>query len=264
MILMYDSITPSAIPLNAEAVAGYVGGHWPDYSELVSRFPKAHHKSIAVNDQEDADILDMENGDAVPSQYPGWHKRQVARGVEVPGGYSDASEMPTVIATARAAGIKDVEWDAFVAEWDGKQDLPTISGKQCIAKQFIDHGPKGENYDISVCDPDFWGVKPTPPVKNTVHYEWFSQGPFLWGTLHLDEQAIVRAYDKYRARQTPTKHPNRAQLYVLRVKLRFLAKRVAHVAITNPRKNGKPSWNMDHRGWRYQNLIHRANGQRFV
>jgi hypothetical protein len=58
----------SAIPKTAEAVAGYVGGHWPTYNQLVKDFPHAHKLSIAVFASEDADCLDIEKGDATPDQ----------------------------------------------------------------------------------------------------------------------------------------------------------------------------------------------------
>jgi hypothetical protein len=257
---MFDSVTLSEIPSTAQAVAGYVGGHFPTWSNVVADFPHAKHLSIAVNAEEDADCLDVENGDAVPNEAPAWFKRQVARGVQRPCFYADASTMPSVMAALLSAGIKRPQYRAWVAHYTHVEHLePGADATQWTDKAL------GRNLDQSLCSAAFFADPPAPkPVVNTVHYEWFSQGPFLWGTLHLDEQAIVRAYDKYRAQQTATKHPNRAQLYILRIKLRFLANRVAHVAITNPGKNGKPSWNVDHRGWRYQQLIHRAQGQRFV
>jgi hypothetical protein len=164
------------------------------------------------------------------------------------------------MAALGSAGIKRPEYRAWVAHYTNVAHLEPGSN----ATQWTDKA-LARNLDESLCDPNFFVDPPAPkPVVNDVHYDWFPTGPFLWGALRLDEQAVVKAYDKYRARQTPTQHPNRTQLYILRAKLRFLANRVAHVAITQPRLNGKPSWNLDHRGWRYQQLIHRAQGQRFV
>jgi hypothetical protein len=63
-IQMFDSVDVATVPNNPQAVAGYVGGHWPTYNSLVQKFPKSHHLSIAVNSGEDAECLDIENGDA--------------------------------------------------------------------------------------------------------------------------------------------------------------------------------------------------------
>jgi hypothetical protein len=258
LITMYDSVTPSAIPLDAKAVAGYVGGNFPSFSLIVQRCPKALHKSIAVNAEEDADILDIESGDAVPEQYPAWHRRQVARGVKMPGPYAPASEMPAVLAACAAAGIARSEMADWWAHFNNE---PVLEGGG-RAKQYIDHGPQGQNYDISVCDPGFFGV--VAPVVNPMRYDWFlNRKVAIFGNGYV-ERTIVKQYDKYRATQTPTGHPHRAQLAVLRKALRLLAGRVYTVAHNQPRKNGKPSWNVQHRGWRYQQLIHRAQGQRFV
>lgn len=251
IITQYDSVTPSTIPSNAVAVAGYVGGSFPDFSELVALFPHARHKSVAVNASEDADILDIENGDAVPGQAPSWFSRQKARGLELPGVYADASTMPSVVAAMTAAGIAESEYVRWVA-WLGSTEIPAgMNARQYTFTAF------GRNLDASVCFPSFWGTTPSPPVKNTVRYDWFPTGPFVVNRLKLDERSVVERYDKLR--QDAKKH--RVQLAILRLHLKWLADRVYAVAHKRP---GKPTWGLFHRGWRYQQLIHRSQGQRFV
>lgn len=256
MITLYDSVTLSAFPANAQAVAGYVGGSFPTYSNLVARFPDAHHLSVAVNAEEDADCLDIENGDARPDQAPAWYHRQVARGVKKPVFYADASTIPAVIAALTAAGIKREQYFTWVAHYTFTEHLEPGSD----ATQWTDRA-LDRNLDQSLCTEAFFGVN--PPAKNSAHYDWFINDPLLVVGKKLNERAIVVAYDKYRAEQTPTKHPHRIQLDGLRTALKLLAGRVYTVAHEHP-KNGKPSWGIDHRGWRYQQLIHRAQGQRFV
>lgn len=103
-IVMYDSIAVDQIPMGPPAVAGYVGGTWANYGELVTRFPNAHHLSIAVNAGEDADCLDVETGDATPGDVPGWYDRQRAKGVERPCIYASASTMDSGIVPLVRAG----------------------------------------------------------------------------------------------------------------------------------------------------------------
>lgn len=256
MVIMYDSIQVSAIPADAKAVAGYVGGSWPDFSPLVKRFPTALHKSVAVNSGEDADILDVETGDASPSQAPAWVNRQLSRGLKLPGIYANASTMTAVQTALNAAKIARTNYVLWVASWNNTADVPT--GFE--AHQFIDHGPNGENIDISACDPSFWHTAPSPPAVNPPHYDWFSTGPFpsQWGD--LDERGVVESYDGAR------KHPLIYKLFLLTLeaKLLFLANRVRFEAVSQPNADGTPSNGVDHRGWRYQGLIHRSQGQRFV
>lgn len=267
VITMYDSITPSeirAITGSPEAIAGYVGGWWPDYSPLVAMFPRAKHKSVAVNALEDADILDIENGDAVPADAPAWFRRQKARGLELPGFYASASAMPEVIAVLTAAGIQRHEYVLWVAHYTYVQPTPPFE-EGADAVQFTDKAA-GRNVDQSVTTPAFWGNDPKPkPVKNPPHYDWFDNAPRWVFLKHRTERAQVELYDKLRAQQTRTKHPHRIQLWFVRKVLKWFANRVATVAIKdNPLSNGKPSWGIDHRGWRYQQLAHRAQGARLV
>jgi hypothetical protein len=82
--VMYDSVTVSAIPANAQAVAGYTAGRFLTFPTLVKQFPKARKLSIAVASRFDAECLDVEPGDATPDVAAGWVKRQQARGVKRP------------------------------------------------------------------------------------------------------------------------------------------------------------------------------------
>ena len=104
-LTMFDAVTVSNIPPDAKAVAGYVGGRWPTYLELLRRFPQAYHLSIAVTAAQDAECLDVEPGDARPDQAPAWVKRQMERGVKQPVVYASVSTMPQVLAELRKDGI---------------------------------------------------------------------------------------------------------------------------------------------------------------
>jgi hypothetical protein len=257
---MYDSVEVGEIPTDAVAVAGYVGGIYPTESLLVAKFPHARHKSIAVNAGEDADILDIENGDAVPSEAPAWFKRQKARGLEKPGVYSSASEIPSVFAAMNAAGINRSEYVVWLAHYTFVDPTPPFE-QGADAVQWTDRS-LDRNLDQSACELAFFTNTPPVPIRNPDHYDWFdSTKRKLFGWVG-NEKATVEKYDKYRALQTKTKHPHRAQLALLRRHLKYLANRVAGVS-KRELKNGKPSWGIDHRGWRYQQLVHRAQGQRF-
>lgn len=149
-VVMYDSVDLSQIPADAEAVAGYVGGSWPTFSQLAARWPHAHLLSIAVNASEDADCLDVENGDATPADAPAWVKRQLARGLKRPVVYADMSNMAAVrLALAKAKLASSVRY--WVAQYTGNEHLPAGFD----ACQWTDKAD-GKNLDESICSPTFF------------------------------------------------------------------------------------------------------------
>ena len=100
-ITMYDAVNIDGIPADAIAVAGYVNGRYANTGELRARFPHAKLLTIAVNTMADAECLDVETGDAMPAQTPGWVLRQHARGLARPCVYANRSTMPAVLGRAR-------------------------------------------------------------------------------------------------------------------------------------------------------------------
>jgi hypothetical protein len=257
LITQYDTITPDAIPSDAKAVAGYVGGSWPDYSIIVQRFPNALHKSVCINAGEDGDILDIENGDATAADGPGWYHRQKARGLDKPGLYTFESNMQNVINVMNAAGIPETDYVRWMAWLGAPTMVPGMHARQYTFNAL------GRNLDASICDPSFWGGA-SPPVKNNLHYERFPNRNFLVNGLKLDPESVVKRYDKNRARQTKKFHPARAVLAIDRKHLQWLAGREYTIAYKQPRPDGHPSWGVGFRGWLFQHYVHRAQGQRFV
>lgn len=255
-LTMWDAIEISQIPANPQAVAGYVGGQWPTWSSLVKAFPRASVLSIAVNSSEDADCLDIENGDAVPSDAPAWYARQKARGVARPCFYANTSTMPAVLAALNGGHVARSKYRVWTAHFTHAAHIEPGSD----ATQWTD-AALGRNLDCSECVNGFFTDPPAPPVTNPLHYDWFATGPFpsRWG--NLNERSVVEHYDG--ARQHWIKY--KLFLGTLRAQCQFLADRVADIAIKQqPNKNGTPSWDVDNRGWRYQQLVHRAQGQRFA
>jgi putative peptidoglycan binding protein len=100
MITMYDSAFNSEFPADPQAVAGYVDGgigNQPNYAFIVSAFPRAHHLSIALFPDRDADALDVESGAAQAADIPAWYARQRARGIARPVIYASAYTMETSV-----------------------------------------------------------------------------------------------------------------------------------------------------------------------
>jgi hypothetical protein len=147
---MFDSVDVGQIPPRPSAVAGYVGGNWPNFGTLVKRFPHAKHLSIAVNAAEDAMCLDVENGDATPEDAPAWVRRQHARGIKRPVLYASSSVVPEVNAALTRDGVTRDQYRVWSAHYTYRAHVePGSDATQWTDKAF------GRNLDQSLCRGDF-------------------------------------------------------------------------------------------------------------
>ena len=178
--VMFDSVTPSNIPANATMVAGYTSGNWPTYPTLVKQFPKATVVSIAVNAMQNAQVLDVEQGDATPTDVPGWLFRQRARGI-TPVVYCSVAAWPAVQDACKTARIAPPLW--WSADWTGRAHLtPGAVATQwadgtanypglkpgCDTSYVSDLAPwakKPKATVVSVVKSVIKAVKPTKPAK---------------------------------------------------------------------------------------------------
>lgn len=146
---MYDSIDPFAIPVDAEAVAGYIDN--PPRSPTLPAWPagafdrfstplKVRIARIATTD--DGHALDVETGAATPAESRGWVQLRLAAGI-IPAVYVNRGNEAAV--EIACAGLQFRLW---VATLDGTQTVPGA-----LAVQYTDTGP----YDLSLCDPAFFG-----------------------------------------------------------------------------------------------------------
>lgn len=166
-LTMFDSIDLSQIPKDAEAVAGYTSGRWPTFNEIPARFPHAHHLSIAVTAEHDADCLDIEAGDARPDQAALWVRRQDARGIRKPVVYCSVSQANTLVGLLAASGVPRNHYRLWTAHYTGKPHLCSqlcFAGLKTVADatQYTDKA-LGRNLDASLVSDGFF-TAPKPPV----------------------------------------------------------------------------------------------------
>lgn len=114
--VMFDAVTVSNIPSGARAVAGYVNGAFTTFPKLKVLFPHARRLSIAVNSSADADILDIERGDATIADAVGWYRRKSTNR----GFYIGAAEANQLINALAAASIHRDDYLLWTAHWDGE------------------------------------------------------------------------------------------------------------------------------------------------
>jgi hypothetical protein len=156
---MFDSVTLAEIPVGAVAVAGYVNGHWPTFSELTKSWPHARRLSIAVSADTDAHCLDVEQGDATVAEAAAWVRRQLARGVKRPVVYCSVSTARELIHALGVAGIARRQIRLWTAHYTNHPHrcsaacgfgMPTNAD----ATQWTSNS-QGRNLDESLCAPDF-------------------------------------------------------------------------------------------------------------
>jgi hypothetical protein len=148
--------------------------------------------------------------------------------------------------------------------WSGGRVDPRVV-KRGVYQYSNGHVVGGVGVDYNhVYGVDFgqWDRKPTAPL-DPHHYSRLTDEGYAWkGRVLPKERPTVIEYDALRH------HPflHRPRLAVLRRDLRDLADHVYFEAHRGwmPAWGGPPSWNAFHRGWRYQALIHRAQGAKLV
>lgn len=143
--LMYDDYDGTTIPTSAPMVARY---HWWTTAQ-VERFIKTGVPIVLIAtqaNQDYGDVLDVEAGDATPSQAHGW---LAMRKKSAP--YNKPGTRPTIYCarsnvTAVRAGtgsyVLGVDYDLWVADWTNKPH--EIAG--AVATQYANVGTK---YDLS-------------------------------------------------------------------------------------------------------------------
>ena len=161
MRTMYDAITPSNIPANAQMVAGYIDGKYAWTQADWARFPNAVKVLIACFASTNAGhVLDCEWGDATPAQCPGWVVMRRKAGAD-PAVYTSYGNLgqnwAIVINEFHKAGVPEPKW--WIAAYPGNG--PALYPNS-VAHQYANPGP----VDLSVVA-DYWpGIDTTQEVPD--------------------------------------------------------------------------------------------------
>lgn len=158
--VMFDDTSVQLIPEKAPAVAGYVGGNFETWPEIVTGFPDAHKLSIAVNAGEHARCLDIETGDATPAEGPNWVRGMLERHPDLyPVLYGSISLMPEILAAMLDSGFKRNEFLLWSAHYTFHPHIcsPKTCGfaTECDATQWTDLA-LGRSLDESRLKPHFF------------------------------------------------------------------------------------------------------------
>lgn len=205
---MRDSVNAWGIPPGTPVVAGYADGLYAWSSVDWALHADAVRLSIAVDPAHQADILDVERYDAVPTDVPGWCDRFNRPGRRAPTIYCNRSSWP---ACKAAAAGRTVDW--WVSTLDGTVDVPGA-----VAVQFTDVGP----YDESVILDGDWAGVPAYPGLQSITAPFTGGSPvtldaaraliwlfrvMLFGPLTLSEPNAQAAVDGYASRIAGGENP---------------------------------------------------------
>lgn len=163
----FDAVTLSQIPASAAAVAGYLSGSWPTFSQLAALFPHAIRVPVAIRALPVYPsvagrivCLDVEPRDAAPDEAGAWARGELRIGVTPCLYASLRNGMSAVIASLTAAGLQRSQYLLWDADWTNVAHLdPGFD-----ATQWTDHS-LGRNLDESTVTLAFLGVTPKPKPK---------------------------------------------------------------------------------------------------
>ena len=140
MRTMADSVTAADLPAGFDLYAGYVNGLYANMAQIERRFPHSKVIGISVTIANNGTVLDVETGDATPSQAPSWVAMRRQAGI-IPWVYCSESVWPQVQQAFSAQGIAPPLY--WIAAYPGPGPV-LYPGS--IAHQWKDVGP----YDESV------------------------------------------------------------------------------------------------------------------
>lgn len=167
MRTMYDSTDVMTLPPGADLYAGYDDGSWPDADAIAARFPGKLVVRVTTNPADNVgQVLDVERGDAKPTDAPGWCARARARG-QLPTVYCSLSTWP-IVRRLFGAGAEPAWWVAAYPGCGASLYPGTVAHQYASAP----------GYDTSVAA-DYWpGVDPAvtpepvpPPAPEPVGEE---------------------------------------------------------------------------------------------
>lgn len=152
-------------------VMGYQNGHYAWSAEDWARFPHAAHVTIDVTGADpNADVLDIEAGDASVSEAPTWVKEHNKTHPFPAVLYCSRSTLTPLFNTLATAGLHvGHDFRTWIATLDGTETVPDMTG--VVAVQYAGESRTGGHYDQSKVYDDTWkptaAPTPPPPVVHT-------------------------------------------------------------------------------------------------
>lgn len=163
VIYMEDAVTVSDLQPGFPAYAGYYNGTYANLTEMRARFPRAYIVSVSPNGANGAMCIDIEPGDAVPANAPGfWHNSSHGGAVK-PWFYGSASWTSSIVNALTSAGIPRSSYFIWSAHYIGAHICGpgTCGYPQADATQYATNNA----YDTSIVPTYMVGTGPLPPPQ---------------------------------------------------------------------------------------------------
>lgn len=160
--IMRDSTSPGDIPTDGtQLVAGYINGNYAWTQAGWDRFTVPHITIDVNGTRPDADVLDVEAGDATVDTAVRWVQQKRNMPADYfPVIYCDRSTLPPLFSAMAESGLyPGHHFGLWVATLDGTKDFNGIPGLAAI--QYAGEDLTGGHYDESQVYDDKW--KPTSP-----------------------------------------------------------------------------------------------------
>lgn len=176
-----DNVDVFRIPLGTPAIGCYsYGPYRQSCVDAASRFPNSYRLSITPSELGTARILDVEPGDAVPSQAGSWARRMVSQGVFRPGVYSTSWNRAAIVSSLSANGLTHCTagstsktcYVLWLAAWDNNPSIPVGWDSHQYA------GGNVRDYDTFASYVFKASAPPVPLCSRTMCYSKFSI--FIW------------------------------------------------------------------------------------
>jgi hypothetical protein len=176
MRTMFDAVDAKDVPASGfDLLAGYTNGQYKSYGPLLQRFPNTVVVPIDVLNQPGMGrVLDIETGDATPADAPRWFDNSITLGVHRPTLYYSAS-----LHSAVKGSMGSRKYDAWIAEYGPQLTVHSDAQVNVVAWQKADHGPHGENIDVSDVFDDTWN-----PTGDDMTPEESSKLTQVWSEVH--------------------------------------------------------------------------------
>lgn len=163
--IMRDSVTAADIPTSGvQIVAGYINGKVSQWSnDDWNRFGNTG-VSLATIDVDgsrpDADILDVETGDATVDTAVTWVRAKLGRGSAfLPVLYCNRATLTPLFNALQGAGYHvNTHFKTWIGTLDGTMSVPDMTG--VVAVQYAGEAQTGGHYDQSIVYDDTWKSVP--------------------------------------------------------------------------------------------------------
>ena len=169
--MMYDSVSGSAIPTNAQIVAGYVDGSYGPGDKYGSgwssgawaRYPRAQHVTITVQGTPGARVADCESGAMTPQASALWARREINAGRR-PTIYASLWDWTNLVDQALAG--YGLQRGRDVDGWEAQTGAPATIPNGFVAHQYAQNliGVNGSRIDVSVTNGMWPSVAPPGPA----------------------------------------------------------------------------------------------------